>query len=76
MSSIERHSIVPFDLLDGGNEEVNDSQDWVQLINRGGLTRVNHTTFEMFVAIEYELCKNMHSSRINTEFGAHHHCDN
>ena len=49
-----------FDLLDDGDEEANDSQDWVQLINRGGLTRVNHTTFEMFVAMEYELRKHIH----------------
>ena len=47
------------DLLDG-DEDQNDSQDWLQLIDRGGLTRVNTTTFEMLVAIEYELRKHIH----------------
>ena len=54
---------MPFDLLDDGDEETNDSQDWVQLINRGGLTRVNNTTFEMFVAMEYELRQHIHQGQ-------------
>ena len=51
------------DLLDDGDEDQNDSQDWLQLINRGGLTRVNNTTFEMFVAMEYELRKHIHQGQ-------------
>ena len=47
-----------FDLLDDGDEET--KQDWVQLINQGGLTHVNNTTFEMFVAMEYELRQHIH----------------
>ena len=43
------------DLLDDGDDDENDSQDWLQLIDQGGLTCVNNTTFEMFVALEYEL---------------------
>lgn len=43
------------DLLDDGDEDDNESQDWLQLIDRGGLTRVNSITFEVFVAMEYEL---------------------
>lgn len=43
------------DLLDDGDEEKDESQDWIQLADRGGLTRVNNTTFEVFVAMEYEL---------------------
>ena len=43
------------DLLDDSDEDQNDSQDWLQLIDRGGLTHVNNTTFEMFIAMEYEL---------------------
>ena len=39
------------DLLD----DQDDSHDWVELVNRGGLTRVNNTTFDMFLAIELEL---------------------
>lgn len=48
------------DLLDDGDEENDESQDWVSLINRGGLTLVNNATFEVFVAIEYELRKHIH----------------
>ena len=42
-------------LLDDGDEDQNDLQDWLQLVERWGLTRVNNTTFKMFVAVEYEL---------------------
>ena len=48
------------DLLDDGDEETDESQDWVYLINRGGLILVNNATFEVFVAIEYELRKHIH----------------
>ena len=47
------------DLLDDGDEDSNESQDWVELINRGGLTRVNNNTFEVFVAMEYALCRHL-----------------
>ena len=47
-------------LLDDGDEETDKSQDWVNLINRGGLILVNNATFEVFVAIEYELRKHIH----------------
>ena len=47
------------DLLDDGDEEGGESNEWVQLINRGGLTLVNNTTFELFVAMEYELRKHI-----------------
>ena len=42
------------DLLDDVDEN-EESTEWIQLINRGGLTLVNNTTFEVFVAMEYEL---------------------
>ena len=44
------------DLLDDGDEE---SQDWVELINCGGLSRVNNNTFEVFVAVEYALRRHL-----------------
>ena len=47
------------DLLDDGDEDSYESQDWVHLINRGGLTRINSNTFELFVAMEYELRKHL-----------------
>ena len=46
------------DLLHDGDEESGESTEWVQLINRG-LTLVNNTTFEVFVAMEYELQKHL-----------------
>ena len=47
------------DLLDDGDEEEDESQDWVKFVNRGGLTLVNNTTFELFLAMEYELRKHI-----------------
>ena len=47
------------DLLDDGDKESGESAEWIQLINRGGLTLVNNTTFEVFVAMEYELQKHI-----------------
>ena len=47
------------DLLDDGDEESGESAEWIQLINRGGLTLANNTTFEVFVAMEYELRKHI-----------------
>ncbi len=43
------------DLLDDGDEETNDTKAWVDLVNRGGLTRVNDLTFEVFLAMEQEV---------------------
>ena len=36
-----------------------ESTEWIQLINCGGLTLVNNTTFEVLVAMEYELQKHI-----------------
>ena len=43
------------DLLDDGDEESNESQDWIVSINRRGLTHINHNTFELFLAMEHKL---------------------
>ena len=44
-------------LADDGDEEDDDddSHDWVDLVDRGDLTLVNNKTFDVFVAIEYEV---------------------
>ena len=44
-----------FDLLDEGDDSVSASSAWVDEVNRGGLTKVNNTTFDLFLAMEYEL---------------------
>ncbi len=36
-----RSETMHFDRLDDGNE-INDSQDWIKCIDRGGLTHVNN----------------------------------
>ena len=43
------------DLLDDGDEEHGESEKWLDLVDRGGLTRVNETTFQVFLAMETEL---------------------
>ena len=43
------------DLLDDGDERRTDSEEWLDLVDRGGLTRVNDTAFQVFLAMELEL---------------------
>lgn len=45
------------DLLDDGDDEYIDDEatQWIDLIDRGGLTRVNGLTLEVFVCMENEL---------------------
>ncbi len=50
-----------FDLLDEGCEDEDGSQNWVHAIDRGGLTRVNNITYEVFVAMEIKLRKHISS---------------
>ena len=50
------------DLLDDGDEESDESQDWIASINRGGLTCINNT-FELFHAKEHELHKHLSMSQ-------------
>jgi len=52
------------DLLDDGDEEASGSQDWVDLIDRGGLTCVNNTTFEVFLAMECELRRHLCTDKV------------
>lgn len=44
-----------FDLLDDGDEVEDSSKDWLKSIDRGGLTRVNNATYDVFFAIEHEI---------------------
>jgi len=39
-------------------------QDWVDLIDRGGLTCVNNTTFEVFLALECELHRHLCTDKV------------
>ena len=55
------------DLLDDGREEQNESTDWLQAINRGGLLCVNNNTFEFLLTMERELRCHL-SSNPETEF--------
>ena len=43
-----------YDLLDDGDEdeEDNSTKDWVNIINRGGLTLVNNMTFDVFLPLK------------------------
>ena len=43
------------DLLDDGDEQNDETQDWVHSVDRGGLTLVNNVTFDVFIAIEGEI---------------------
>ncbi len=51
--------LCTFDLLDDGTESKQESQDWVHIIDRGGLTRVNNSTFELFVSMEHHFRKHV-----------------
>ena len=44
-----------FDLLDEGDDADHDSKRWVESINRGGLTRVNNSTYNVLVSMESEI---------------------
>ena len=43
------------DMIDSEGVINNGSRDWLELVNRGGLTCINGLTFELFLAIELEL---------------------
>ena len=62
-----------YDLLDDGDEdeEDNSTKDWVNIINRGGLTLVNNMTFDVFVAIEEEVRKIIHKANSIPNFNDH-----
>ena len=47
------------DLLDNGDEEYDDSCNWIQMIDRGGLTHVNNAMYRTFLSMELELRKHL-----------------
>jgi len=50
--------------LDEGDDLDDDSSNWIKAINRGGLTKVNNDTYQLFVAMEVELCKQFASKEV------------
>lgn len=59
-----------FDLIDEGSDEdsTHESNMWVNSLNRGGLTLVSNTTYELFLAMEQELRRHVskfHSTDID-----------
>lgn len=52
------------DVLDDGDEGHTDSEEWLDLVDRGGLTRVNETAFQVFLAMELELRNHLQSQHI------------
>ena len=51
-------------LLDEGEDLNDDSSDWIKAIDRGGLTKINNDTYELFVAMELELRKHLSSKEV------------
>ena len=47
------------DLLDDGDEEHDGSCNWIQMIDRGGLTHVNNVTYNAFLSMELELRRHL-----------------
>ena len=43
------------DLLDDEDDSPQESNDWVEAVDRGGVTRVNNITFELFWTMEKTL---------------------
>ena len=52
-------------LVQADDEAQDDSQDWIQLIDRGGLCHVNNDTYELFLALEKELCKHISLDKLS-----------
>ncbi len=48
-----------FDLLDDGDDDDHESTKWLESINRGGLTRVNNNTYEVFHSMECEIRRHL-----------------
>ena len=53
-----------YDLLDDGDEEHDDTCQWIDLIDRGGLTNVNMATYNVFLCIELEIRKHLASAQL------------
>ena len=51
-------------LSQSDDEAQDDSQDWMQLIDRGGLFHVNSDVYELFLALEKELRKHISLNKL------------
>ena len=47
------------DLISDGEETPNHTSDWLASINRGGLITVSDMAFDLFLAMERELCNHL-----------------
>ena len=53
-----------WDLLDDGDEDEHESNQWMKAVDRGGLCTVNNITYELFVAMEKRLQELIHAGSI------------
>ena len=44
-----------YDLINDGEDEADTTCEWMEQIDRGGLTHVNNATYNVFLAMEVEL---------------------
>ena len=52
-------------LMQAEDEAEDDSKDWIQLIDRGGLCHVNNNVYEFFLALEKELRKHISLEKLS-----------
>ena len=54
----DKLTLCLLDLLDDGEEEhdIYSSCNWIDMIDRGGLTHVNNVTYNAFLSMELALC--------------------
>ena len=53
--SFVHHTDVPADVLPTQLYKLCTSVNWINLVNQGGLVCINNLTFDLFLAMEYEL---------------------
>eukprot|EP00731_Ephydatia_muelleri_P014239 Em0007g1549a len=52
---LTKDMLLCLDDMISSDNEINGSRDWIQLVNRGGLTCVNSITYEVFLAMELQV---------------------
>ena len=52
-------------LLDNDDPKIDESKDWLEIVDRGGLCHVGNDTFEVFLALEKELRKILASEQLD-----------
>lgn len=68
----EEFQLCLWDLLDDGDEGSDESKEWLEFVNRGGLSRVNNITFELFLAMEKQLRELIHAGQIPSISNVNH----